>query len=304
MSRHRSRRARSSGRDSGYPHSAEIEQARHHREATEELSPGEALQRAREAKGLSIDDLVRTTKISRSVLLALEADDTTHLPAPVYTKGFLKAYAREVGLDPDRTAAEYLAAFGPNVASAIPAPPTPAAPAPHSAGMRLHNDSARMLATGPPRLLGGVVTVLCAIGLVLYVWSFNREPAVHDADNQPAVTEPDATAAASTPDVPDVARAAVVEPLTLTGPLQIDLRISGECWVVASADGTQVLAKLLRDGEQRTLSANADVTMRVGNPGALSYAINGQPGRTLGAPGQPVDVRITRDNFREFLTAR
>ena len=155
MSRHRSRRARSSGRDSGYPHSAEVEQARHQPEATEELSPGEALQRAREAKGLSIDDLARTTKISRSVLLALEADDSAHLPAPVYTKGFLKAYAREVGLDPDRTAAEYLAEFGPNVAAAIPAPPTPAAPAPHSAGITLLNESARRIVTGPPRRVGG-----------------------------------------------------------------------------------------------------------------------------------------------------
>ena len=257
------------------------------------------MQRAREAKGLSIDDLARTTKVSRSILLALEAYDTPHLPAPVYTKGFVKAYAREVGLDPDRTAAEYLSQFEPAVAGAIP---TPAAPPPPSAGITLHDDTARMLATGAPRRLGGFVTVLCAIGLVLYVWSFNREAAVNEADNPLAATAPEATVAAPTPDVPDVARAAVVEPIT--GPLQIDLRISGECWVVASADGTQILAKLLRDGEQRTVSANEAVTLRVGNPGALSYAINGQPGRTLGAPGQPVDVRITRDNFREFLTAR
>ena len=303
MSRHRKRRARSSDRDVAAPYPVEIGQTPSHRDAMEELDPGALLRQAREAKGLSIEDLARVTKVNRSILAALETHDTAHLPAPVYTKGFVKAYAREVGLDPDHTATDYLAHFEPASVSMATHAPTPAAPPPHVAGITLHDDNASVLTGTPPRRLGGIVTLLCAIGLVLYVWSFNRQPAVPEAVGQPVAAEPEAVNAAA-PVQPDAvaARAAVIEPLE--GPLQIELRIDGECWVVAAADGTQVLAKLLRDGELRALSANDEGTLRIGDPGALSYTINGQPGRALGTRGAPVDVRITRDNFRDFLAAR
>jgi cytoskeleton protein RodZ len=275
----------------------------HHRPAMEELDPGTTLKQAREARGLSIDDLGRVTKINRSILVALEAYDTAHLPASVYTKGFVKAYAREVGLDPEGMAAVYLAQSEP--VAAPPANRTPgSAPPPHMAGITLRDDNAKILVTSHAHRVGGFVTLLCAIGLVVYVWSFSREPEAPAADSQVAAPEADAAVAASTPAVPDVVNAAatIVEPLA--GPLQIELRITGACWVVATADGTQVLAKLLPDGDRRTVTASDVVTLRVGDPGALSFAINGHPGRPLGARGEPVDVRITRDNFREFLAAR
>jgi cytoskeleton protein RodZ len=288
VSRHRNRRGRSSDRDSAHHRPAEIGQARSLRDLVEELAPGAALRRARESRG--------------SILAALEAHDTAHLPAPVYTKGFVKVYAREVGLDPERTAAAYLAQFEPAAVSPATHLPPSAAPAPHIAGITLRDDNAQMLLGTPPRRLGGVATVLCAIGLVVYVWSFNRETAVSGTEPLPQASDAEAVDAVAT-EQPDAvaARAAVIEPLD--GPLQIELRITGDCWVVAAADGTQVLAKLLRDGERRAVTATDAVALRVGDPGALSYTINGQPGRALGARGQPVDVHITRENFREFLAA-
>jgi cytoskeleton protein RodZ len=62
---------------------------------------GETLQREREAKGLTIKAVMEATKISRVILLALESGDRSALPHPVYTKGFVKSYARLLGLDPD-----------------------------------------------------------------------------------------------------------------------------------------------------------------------------------------------------------
>ena len=74
----------------------------------DEIDAGRLLKQAREAKGLALDDLSRTTKISRSILSALEAGDVAHLPSGIYTRGFVKAYAREVGLDPEEMADIYL----------------------------------------------------------------------------------------------------------------------------------------------------------------------------------------------------
>lgn len=68
---------------------------------------GEKLREAREARGLSIDQLAAATKIRRDYLLALEQGDRASLPGDVYVKGFLRLYAREVGLDPDEVASEY-----------------------------------------------------------------------------------------------------------------------------------------------------------------------------------------------------
>jgi hypothetical protein len=168
--------------------------------------------------------------------------------------------------------------------------------------MALDDDNAKILLTHQARRLGGVVTVACAIGLVLYVWSSGR----HREPPPPMVEAPaastDAARAEAPPQaVPDAVTASPA-PAETGGPLQIELRPAGLCWVMATADGTQVLARLLRSGEQQTISVNDELTLRVGDPGALVYSINGRAGRPLGRAGEPVNVRITRENFRQFIT--
>ena len=62
---------------------------------------GELFRTERERKGLSIADVVQRTKISKTNILALEAGDPARLPHPVYAKGFVRNYARLLGLDPE-----------------------------------------------------------------------------------------------------------------------------------------------------------------------------------------------------------
>ena len=62
---------------------------------------GLTLQREREKKGLSIEVVMEATKISRTNLVAMEGGDRSALPHPVYAKGFVKSYARYLGLDAD-----------------------------------------------------------------------------------------------------------------------------------------------------------------------------------------------------------
>lgn len=62
--------------------------------------PGNKLQAAREAKGLSIADVAHRTRIPGRILEALERDDYSSFPSPTYAKSFLSQYAEFVGVDP------------------------------------------------------------------------------------------------------------------------------------------------------------------------------------------------------------
>jgi cytoskeleton protein RodZ len=74
---------------------------------------GEVLHSARLSKGLTLENVNERTKISFYVLEALEQGAKESLPHPVYTKGFLKDYARLLGLDAEKIIQDYLAIIGP-----------------------------------------------------------------------------------------------------------------------------------------------------------------------------------------------
>lgn len=64
------------------------------------LSAGRQLAAAREAQGLTVEEVVRHTKLSTRQVLALEADAYDQLPGPVFVRGFIRNYARHLQLDP------------------------------------------------------------------------------------------------------------------------------------------------------------------------------------------------------------
>lgn len=61
---------------------------------------GRALEQARIAGGISLDEAATATRISTRYLLALEQEELHELPAPIYARGFLRTYAGYLGLDP------------------------------------------------------------------------------------------------------------------------------------------------------------------------------------------------------------
>jgi cytoskeletal protein RodZ len=82
------------------------------------------LQTAREKKGVDLSRAERDTKIRAKYLAALENGDTSQLPSPVYTKGFLRNYALYLGLDPDEVLTRWKSELvAPRRARPIVAPP-------------------------------------------------------------------------------------------------------------------------------------------------------------------------------------
>jgi transcriptional regulator with XRE-family HTH domain len=62
---------------------------------------GETLREAREENGASIEDAAAATRIMQTQLRAIENNDYSGIPAPMYAKGFLKLYAQFLGLEPE-----------------------------------------------------------------------------------------------------------------------------------------------------------------------------------------------------------
>lgn len=247
------------------------------------MDVGLELRQARERRGLSLQQISNTTKISLRVLQAIEASDAARLPAPVFTRSFVRTYAAQVGLDPDDVSPRYLEQFVP------PEPSEPAQPAREPA----ERPFGRLL-----KGRFGTASVVILVGLAAFLLAVrNARQARSDAG--PGSGAAVVSAAGTTQPAPVATSGRAPAP---PATLHLTITPTGPCWVQASVGSDAVFAKLLGAGDRREVNAPSDVTLRVGDPGAFAFSINGMPAKVLGPRGQPVTVRITKDNYRTFLT--
>src|SRR3954452_9551573 len=76
-------------------------------QSSELASFGDELRREREIRGISLKEIADATKISKRFLDAIERNDHKTLPAPVFTRGFVREYARYLGLNADEMVNPY-----------------------------------------------------------------------------------------------------------------------------------------------------------------------------------------------------
>ena len=76
----------------------------------------------REERGVSLRQIAATTKISVSVLEALERNDISRLPGGIYSRAFVRSYAIATGLDPEQTVRDCLSQKSPHAAELGDAP--------------------------------------------------------------------------------------------------------------------------------------------------------------------------------------
>ena len=114
---------------------------------------GAQLRSSREGKRLSLETVARTIRVQPRVLVAIERNDSAAIPPRPFGRGFVRAYAREVGLNPDQTVRDYFGQFAP------PADAPVAEPVSREAG-------ARRLPCGvfPALLIGTLAIAIVLIG--------------------------------------------------------------------------------------------------------------------------------------------
>jgi len=284
---------------------------------------GAFLRHAREKRGISLQQVSVTTKISARVLDALERNDPSKLPGGIFSRAFVRSYAREVGLEPELVVANFVAAF-PEESGAEDMPSAMTADDVETFQSR------RRVATTLVRLL--VISLVVAVLGLIYVtmWGSRAKPAprvsesgavpllrppaaTHQATPAPAgAIQPEAAAGVpeqatvppspSTPPPPDVTAGGPVDSAVGQGaPLVVGIVASDLCWLSVTVDGNRLLARNLQAGERLEYRVRTRVTMIAGNASALAVTLNGKAARPLGGPGQVVATTITADTFQSFL---
>jgi cytoskeleton protein RodZ len=246
------------------------------------LTLGAALRAAREAAGLSIEDISADTRIRGTLIRDLEADKFVSSGAPVYARGHVRAITHTIGVD----AAPYLDLFASQVGGIdepfpIPAPPPviPANRGPLAPDEPIHvPTAARPERRGPNWLAGGSVAL--AVLVILFVVGQLSKP----GSNTPPET--DGGAIATTSPTPHPAPAKV---LTAAAPKGAALRlhlIGGDSWVSVRSATKTLFEGVLRNGATQDFTDPTQLRLIVGNAGAVNVACSGHNLLPAGGKGQ------------------
>jgi cytoskeletal protein RodZ len=246
------------------------------------MSVGAQLRASREARGLSIDAVAHTTRVQPRILAAIERDDLSAMPPRPFGRGFVRAYAAEMGLDGERTAQDYFAQFA------------PASPSPDAAGALPQHTGGASRAWPVAIVSLGVLA-----GVALAVMTGRPAATTGEGQDGTPIAEPSSAtpqpgagaspaAGTTSPSAPAPAPAA-----GQAANLTIVLTASRPCWVTATADGRRALYTTVVPGAPQTVVAAREIAIRVGDAGALSWTVNGGEPAVMGQAGQVREVRVT-----------
>jgi cytoskeleton protein RodZ len=254
-------------------------------------SVGAHLRQLREARGISLDEIARVTRVNSSYLHALEADDYESLPVPVFTRGFIRAYCQALGepADPAMALFDGRGETPPAAAPVTPAPATtravPTAPRPASAS--------RPAAEPPPRNRGPVLVsfiLLVVLGVALFAVTLALQSGREGAEPPRAARTPLAPAPASAPAAPGTpagtapATTAAAVPARPAG-YRLVARTMEPTWIRVRTDDGKMTEETIPAGQSREWFSPGPFTLTVGNAGGIALELNGRPLPPLGASG-------------------
>lgn len=239
------------------------------------MSLGERFRAAREQRGLTLSDVAEHLRIRSVYLAAIEDENWKAIGAPVYIRGFLRTYARYLGLD----AEEAVAAFNAGEGSAA-SPPAIAAP-PVGRDYRPQGGSLT-----PLLWITGLVAV-ALIGFVIYLYVTPAHAPQQVAASTAGPTAPSLANGSGTA-IPATAMPASAPPQPKSQPKTLVLHLTAACWLRVSVDGNVSIEGTFPAGTTKTFHGNVAL-VRVGNAGGVELTIDGKPAGKLGAAGDVVE---------------
>lgn len=254
-------------------------------------SLGERFRSAREARGLTLSEVSEQIRIRSVYLAAIEEENWGAIGAPVYARGFIRTYARFLGLDGEAAIAS----------SAVLTSSVPSSGPPSEEELAIARGSERRGSTAWLLWAAGGVALLL-IGLVIYnffIMATNASvvatpPSVAAAIAPSPSASPSAALSASTTspqpgNSPSASPTASATPIPGAGQLQVAVHATS--WIRIEMDGKIVLEGTFPAGTTRVLYGKKAV-VRVGNAGGVELDVNGVSIGSLGQDGVVVDRTI------------
>lgn len=263
--------------------------------AVEFASFGEELRREREIRGISLKEIADATKISKRSLEALERNDHRVLPAPAFTRGFVREYARYVGLNSEEMVNRYNFAVAND--DRIEKPPQiekyPQTPVRDISPKPAPKRGIPPVYARVNRNIIATVLIIAALGGVAY-WAVRYRGQTEAEPADPA-TVPVATKAIAPPPVQPTSTTAVDD-----SKLRMAVEVVADSWVTLEADGKTIVNAQMSTGDRRTFEAAEAFRFKtIGNAAGLRVTLNGVNVPPLGEDGEVVKNRVFD---REALT--
>ncbi|NNE68229.1 MAG: helix-turn-helix domain-containing protein [Pyrinomonadaceae bacterium] len=261
-------------------------------------SLGQKLRQAREERDISISEVAEQTRISALYLQAIEEDDYSTLPGGIFNKGFVKSFAKYVGVDEHEALQDY---------AKIIATQESADGDPLNYRPEVLTDDSRRGSMLPTIIFAVIILGLMAWGihaLVKYVQSMESSTSGNDslaASNVKTDSTPDANTNANS-------NTKESEPLPDTDTIKLKVTTSAEeLAIVSTADGKRETMLLNTDVRERIIEAEESVKLNYykGLADTVSLELNG---RKIAAPAVPPGYRdngliyeINKDNIKKIL---
>ncbi len=299
---------------------------------------GERLQREREMRGITLEEIAEATKIGTRSLRALEEQDFQKLPGGIFNKGFVRAYSRYLGIDEEQAVADYVNAVNESVAERAAAEAS-AEPAKTTVIADEQPQPLPKIAWKP------ILLLLVAVAVVFGAWRYYAkhgmpklggtkaapksevlQPPPPPTPSVPANLVAQSTAGGAQGAKPATQRrsglaapAAAASGTEISGnnasagrtsigttpaslseenPFSVKVHATAESWVSITADGRPVIEGVLAADTEKSVHAQRSVVVKTGNAGGVELFHNGKPVPALGELNQVKTVTLGPDGVK------
>jgi hypothetical protein len=238
----------------------------------QEQNIGAMLAAARQAAGMTVAQVSAATRIREAIINCIEQDDYGQCGGAFYARGHVKAIAKVLGLDPEATVHLFDQQHG------VPEPIRAAAvfQADRAIALREHRGPNWSMA------LGVALAVVVLLGTVRVLGGASDQvhtAGVHPVSSKPSV--PPNTPITESPKVPQVKKG--------KGVVTVQIRAKRTSYVnVRDGKGRMLFAGMMKAGKSSTWRANDEVSLLLGDAGAVSLQVNGKKVDKIGGRGEMV----------------
>jgi len=285
---------------------------------------GARLKLERERRGVTLNEISQSTKISSRLLKALEDEHFDQLPGGIFNKGFIRAYARFLGMDEEEAIADYMEATG-----GLPADKKQETLLDPLAAEFRQEAGADGAASLP---WGLFAVVLLIIALAFAGWGFySREiankpgagslrhtkdvarpapmsgapangsgppqPAAGNDQKAPAIT-PVSTNSSSAPVSAEAPAGRSAASGAATKAISVRIVAREDSWIAIAADGKKIMQDTLLAPAEKSVQADKEIVVKAGNIGALDLEWNGKKLPPQGAEGEVITLSFGVDGWR------